>query len=168
VKLRRLRIKNFRSIHDLTLDFSNFTVFIGRNNSGKTSILEAIRIVFENLDQNTVKTVKYEDLPKDVKEQILGLWFFRNRRNPIEIQALVELDGNEVDEELKELCKLKERIKDVRIGVRLEFLEDQGVISWKLDKLDILGFVSKTLEKAFQLAEAIGGRIEINIFLNVK
>ena len=163
MKLRRLRIKNFRSIYDLTLDLSNFTVLIGRNNSGKTSILDAIKIVFENLDQNTVKTVKYEDLPGDVRDQILGLWFFKNYKSPVEIQVLVELDANEVDEELKELCKLKEEVKGVWIKVRLEFLADQGVISWKLDKLDLLGFVSKTPEKALQLLETIGGRIESDI-----
>lgn len=160
MKLRRLKIKNFRGIYDLSIDFNNFTVLIGRNNSGKTSILDAIRIVFENLDQDVIKTFRYEGLNLDVKDQILGLWFFKNYKSPIEIKALVEFDPDEADEKLKELCKLKEEVKGAWIEVRLELLEDQGVISWKLDKLDLLGFVSKTPEKALQLLEAIGGGIK--------
>ena len=66
MKIRRLRIKNFRSIYDLTFDLSNFTILIGRNNSGKTCILDAIRIVFENLDRNIKKTIKFENLPEDI------------------------------------------------------------------------------------------------------
>ena len=129
MKIRRLRIKNFRSIYDLTFDLSNFTILIGRNNSGKTCILDAIRIVFENLDRNIKKTIKFENLPEDIRDQVLGLWFFKNYRNPIEIQAFVELDVSEVDDELKELCKLKEEVKGALITVRLEYLEDKGEVS---------------------------------------
>jgi len=42
--ITRIRIKNFRSIADLDLPLSRSTVLIGPNNSGKTAILEALRI----------------------------------------------------------------------------------------------------------------------------
>lgn len=44
MKITRVRIKNFRSIHSLDLEFGETTVFIGPNNSGKTAILDAIRV----------------------------------------------------------------------------------------------------------------------------
>src|SRR5688500_3441862 len=44
MKITSLRIQNFRSIKDLEIDLRDTTVFIGPNNSGKTAILDAIRI----------------------------------------------------------------------------------------------------------------------------
>lgn len=42
--IRRLRISNFRSIKQLDVPLAPTTVLIGPNNSGKTAILEALRI----------------------------------------------------------------------------------------------------------------------------
>lgn len=45
MRITRLRIQNFRSIRDLTVDLGETTVFIGQNNAGKTAIIDAARIV---------------------------------------------------------------------------------------------------------------------------
>lgn len=44
MRITRLSIQNFRSIKSLDLDLSETTVLIGPNNSGKTAILDAVRI----------------------------------------------------------------------------------------------------------------------------
>lgn len=44
VVINRVRIENFRCICELDLDLEQTTVFIGANNSGKTAIMEAVRI----------------------------------------------------------------------------------------------------------------------------
>jgi len=44
MKIKKLHIENFRSILSLDLDLDETTVFIGANNSGKSAILESIRI----------------------------------------------------------------------------------------------------------------------------
>ena len=41
--LSQLHIKNFRGIQDVTLDFDEITVLFGSNNTGKTSILDALQ-----------------------------------------------------------------------------------------------------------------------------
>lgn len=41
MKLRKIRIQNFRGIKDLEIDIDDTTVLIGENNSGKTAILDA-------------------------------------------------------------------------------------------------------------------------------
>jgi putative ATP-dependent endonuclease of OLD family len=44
MKITRLHIENFRSIKSVDIALDETTVFIGPNNSGKTAILEAVRI----------------------------------------------------------------------------------------------------------------------------
>lgn len=44
MRITRLLIQNFRSIKSLDLELNDTTVLIGQNNSGKTAILDAIRI----------------------------------------------------------------------------------------------------------------------------
>jgi putative ATP-dependent endonuclease of OLD family len=43
MKLRHIRIKNFRCFSDIELPLDDTTILIGENNSGKTALLEAIR-----------------------------------------------------------------------------------------------------------------------------
>jgi putative ATP-dependent endonuclease of OLD family len=45
MKLTKLTIKNFRGFEEETIDFDDITVFVGENNTGKTTILDAIRFV---------------------------------------------------------------------------------------------------------------------------
>lgn len=55
--VERVRIKNFRSIADLSLSLSQTNVLIGANNSGKSNFLEAI-----NLALGQRKTVSIDDI----------------------------------------------------------------------------------------------------------
>ncbi len=40
--IRNVRVRNFKSLRDASIDLERFTVFVGANGSGKTSVLEAI------------------------------------------------------------------------------------------------------------------------------
>lgn len=51
VPLKRLRLKNWRSMRDVTLEFTPITVFIGANASGKTNILDALYFLREALSE---------------------------------------------------------------------------------------------------------------------
>src|SRR5262245_29539273 len=44
MRITSLRLENFRSIKRLDVQLGETTVFIGPNNSGKTAILDAVRI----------------------------------------------------------------------------------------------------------------------------
>ncbi len=43
MKLQTLRIQNYRGLQDLELDFGDITVLIGENNTGKSSVLDALQ-----------------------------------------------------------------------------------------------------------------------------
>jgi AAA15 family ATPase/GTPase len=40
--IHKVRIQNFKSLRDVNIELERFTVFVGANGSGKTSVLEAI------------------------------------------------------------------------------------------------------------------------------
>lgn len=58
MKLKKVRIENFRCYKDITVDFDALTTIIGKNDIGKSSILEALEVFFNN------ETVKID--PTDV------------------------------------------------------------------------------------------------------
>ena len=49
MRLTNLVIRNFRCIRELSLDLDETTVLIGENNTGKTAVLDAVRICLERL-----------------------------------------------------------------------------------------------------------------------
>ena len=46
--IRKIRIKNFRSIVDETLKLENFNVFVGLNDCGKSNVLKALNLFFND------------------------------------------------------------------------------------------------------------------------
>lgn len=49
--LRSLNLTNFRAFRSLRIDFSKLNIFVGPNNSGKSSIISAINLVAQNARQ---------------------------------------------------------------------------------------------------------------------
>jgi predicted ATP-dependent endonuclease of OLD family len=67
MKLSKLKIKNFRGYKDETIiDFCNLTAFVGKNDIGKSTVLEALDIFF-NEGKGVVKLDK-----DDVNKQLLA------------------------------------------------------------------------------------------------
>ena len=52
VKLKKVRIKNFRSIVDETINFDQFNIFVGLNDCGKSNVLKALNLFFNNETEN--------------------------------------------------------------------------------------------------------------------
>jgi len=46
IRLARVRLRNFRSLEDLVIDFGRTTILLGENNVGKSAILEGLAIAF--------------------------------------------------------------------------------------------------------------------------
>ena len=67
MKISKLKIKNFRSYRSVEISFEDLTAFIGRNDIGKSTILEALDIFFNN-GKGAVK-LESSDLNTEAKEQ---------------------------------------------------------------------------------------------------
>lgn len=86
MKIKTLKVKNFRGYKDETaVDFDDLTVFVGKNDVGKSTILEALDIFFNdgkgavkidktdvNIhaaredDQETIMSVEFSELPNEI------------------------------------------------------------------------------------------------------
>lgn len=54
ITVQRVHIKNFRSLVDETIELSDYNFFVGKNDSGKSNVLKALNLFFNNkTDFNT-------------------------------------------------------------------------------------------------------------------
>ena len=68
MKIKRLAIKNFRGYHgETSIEFEDLTAFVGKNDIGKSSIMEALDLFFNDgkgvikLDKDDVITAEVFD-----------------------------------------------------------------------------------------------------------
>lgn len=58
IKLERLYILNFKSLKNFKLEFSKFTCLIGLNSAGKSTILQAIDFISQQMNGNISQWLK--------------------------------------------------------------------------------------------------------------
>jgi len=79
MKLKRVRLRNFRCYkEETTFDIDELTVFVGKNDIGKSTLLDALHIFFEEVkidaddatisgDKDDVRIIcEFEDFPEDI------------------------------------------------------------------------------------------------------
>lgn len=102
MKINRIKIENFRSIQQTEFKTTNFNIFVGQNNCGKTNFFEALEFFFNGLGKSTnLNELRYK---RDVKNEILVEVEFigaqestekmQNEKNKITIQN--KLNGSDV------------------------------------------------------------------------
>jgi predicted ATPase len=110
MRIDKLTLHNFKNLHDFTIDFdenSPTTVLVGRNGTGKSNLLEALTIIFRDLDLGEPPSFKYT----------LTYYIYRNKiKHKVEIDADPERDKDvisiKVDDEVLSYSKFIENNKD--------------------------------------------------------
>lgn len=83
MKLKSVRIQNFKAIHDCSFDFTDATMLVGPNNSGKSSVLQAIHLASRTFaqateanKQSTISLNEIEYIPSTNYRELahFGLW----------------------------------------------------------------------------------------------
>lgn len=157
MKIGKVRIRNFRSIWELELppepkqEFGNLVVFIGRNNSGKSNTINALRLALTQLDGKLVKELPFQP----------HTWFFGYDGEPAKIEITMRLDKEEV-EKIKDEIKTESGIEDVKgIKLTVEVSKENKKIVWKLSEMKLLGHVSpktmKIANETIKVAKQIAG-----------
>jgi putative ATP-dependent endonuclease of the OLD family len=75
MKIKTIRIENFRSFQDATISLNRYSCFVGPNGAGKSSVLAALNVFFR--EQASSAT----DITKLTNED----YFFRRTENPVRI-----------------------------------------------------------------------------------
>ena len=63
MRLDAVRIGSFKNLQDLSVDFdegSPYTVFVGENGAGKSNLIEALALIFRNLDLDVEAPFDYD------------------------------------------------------------------------------------------------------------
>ena len=71
--LKSLELKNFRGFQDHRVEFAPFSLLIGQNNAGKTTLIEALRII--SLAQRRAPTANFVMGPRSVESEVTGPMF---------------------------------------------------------------------------------------------
>ena len=83
MKLREVRVQNFRCLQDVTVPLGDTTVLVGANNSGKTALLDALRIALTGnranrrtlFDEYDYHMSTAGDSPQTSRGIVIELWF---------------------------------------------------------------------------------------------
>jgi len=127
--LKTLHVKSYRGMEDLSLpDLSPVSLLVGANNSGKSSILEAVALLLRPLDPSQwVQVARQRDTDTDLTDALWSL--FRSRGvlrlddGPQESEATV-IEGELLDER---------RVMDVRALATKDWdTEDSGAAALRV------------------------------------
>jgi predicted ATP-dependent endonuclease of OLD family len=161
MKLRKVTINNYLCLKSITLSFGDLTILVGKNGSGKTSILEALYRFFNDF------SAIGGGVPSGLTDYY---WFDRDTREPIRISVELELTEDEFEKffqpfpktvrdiiknqlgEKSLLLFISREIVSPQVGWRTEYLKWGDVDLIKEDKPIGLDEFSKILipEKATQ------------------
>ena len=70
MRIRHLRVKNFRSILDAELSVRDLTALVGRNGTGKSAFLSALELFYERSAPLTEADFHGEDANQDIEIEI--------------------------------------------------------------------------------------------------
>src|SRR3990172_7890415 len=102
MKLKEVKIKNFRCLVDVTIPIGDTTVLVGENNSGKTTLLDALRIILPRsqagrgtpFDEYDYYMSKTGDSPQTSEGIVIELWFREDKSDEWPdslVQALTDI-----------------------------------------------------------------------------
>ncbi len=140
MKLREITIKNFRCLVDITFPVSDLIVLVGENNSGKSALIDALKValthvassrqhIFDEYDYHMCNT---NDSPQTCDGIVIELWFQEDKADewPDSIfRALTEIIQTDPIEDIDSIglrvsSKYNETIKEME--TTWEFLTLDG------------------------------------------
>lgn len=126
MRISTIHVENYRLLKDFSLnldDDSNFTMCVGKNNSGKTSFLN----ILEQALCNDMKDVSYEDFSLETRSSIMSLLVSKKTKqsdlnklaNDLAIKTTFTIDYSSTDSDLSLVPLLSLDEKQSRIDIKI-------------------------------------------------
>jgi predicted ATP-dependent endonuclease of OLD family len=125
MKIRSIQLHNFRSVKDLSCALDDYCLLVGENNTGKTALLTAVRIFYEEGGAKFSREIDFPKFPTDDNES----W--------------IEIAYRTTEEE-QETLKTEYRSADRLLRVRRYFQSDNKDLV-KANQSNIYGYEKGTL-----------------------
>jgi AAA15 family ATPase/GTPase len=140
--IKKLVIKNFKCIKELSIDLAPLTIFVGPNSSGKSSILEALALMSQcskkNVSLRSEDAVRGELVEYDRLKSILHKGLDEAELSlGITVDVQAEEVREDVERDLKDFSDLISRIPEVKklLSAYLDFLRKLGLNERKAIKI---------------------------------
>lgn len=113
MKIKNIRIENFRSFRDETINLNRYSCFVGPNGAGKSTVLAALNVFFQEKASSTTDITKLSD--ED--------YFARNTDTPIRITVTFDELGATALDQLGAYARQNELV----VTAEAEFDKASGV-----------------------------------------
>ncbi|MBC8059297.1 MAG: AAA family ATPase [Clostridiaceae bacterium] len=140
IKLKRLILKNFKGIKDLTIDFKNVTNIYGENKLGKTTIFDGFTWLL--FDKDSKDRSKFEVQPLDDKNNVIHMI-------ETEVIGVLEVDGKTM--EIKKILREK-------------WVKKRGEVDSELKGTETLYYINEVPVKLSEYKEKINNIVDEKLF----
>jgi len=100
MNIRKLKIENYRSLKDLSIDeFGDTTIFYGENNAGKSNILNALHLIFMRKPKLTsgLEVSQLENFYEGVIKDSQNIYFNNDISIPVKFSIELEILKSELN-----------------------------------------------------------------------
>lgn len=106
MRIKKLRVKNFKGIESREFSFARrFTVLIGDNATGKTTVLDALAVALGSFLLGIEDVGARSIMPSEIR--VLDIDGQPRPQTPVIVAAVGEVNGTEVDEWRREIVRKK-------------------------------------------------------------
>ncbi len=99
MKIKTIKIKNFKSIKDITINCNEgINTFIGKNGTGKSAVFEAVNLILGNGNTGVINIPNYRGGEYDIKKYWKEYWLNDNDKT---CEIIVEFEDKTVSKFLK-------------------------------------------------------------------
>ncbi|MCP3685968.1 MAG: AAA family ATPase [bacterium] len=139
MKLREITIKNFRCLVDVTIPISDTTILVGENNSGKTAVLDALKIALTRstmgrgspFNEYDYYMSKAKDSPQTSDGIEIELWFKEDKSDEWSeslLQALTYIIQTDPEKDLDAI--------GLRLSSKYDATTNEIIPKWEFLTLD--------------------------------
>ena len=154
MKIRKVSIERFKSLKKVSMtNIGDLVILIGANGSGKSNLLEALTLFFNELD--------FETTGRSIGNLDKYFWFKSSDKQPIEFEIVITLNKDEIEEMLPEGSKETFQIGDKgRLIIKRAIKGPANSAAWSVTSAELVTMTDGKLVTPSKTKKAAASSIE--------